>query len=403
VWRRTGGTPRHALAAVPPGGAASVWADARERDAAALLAVSELGAREAATAYLATILDHDTAGRRLAMWRAARDPEPGPWDGLLGAGPRAALLSRSPFAREMPPTRLERYVACPFAFLLRDVLRLEAPEEPAEGIDMDALEFGQLAHRVLERTYDAVIAEGLDLDGALAALQSAWEAGCAEAEQQGVTGAALAWGARRTTLLDDLEESLRRDPVFGRGDGRPLQVEWPFGEAVGRAVSLDLADGREIRFSGRLDRVDETPRGARVIDYKTGKGTTERQRLKDRLSVQLPVYQLALRRAGEGRPAEIECVYRLVTRRGGFRDLSLPDAEPDALNVLRALVTEALALFEGGVLARSTAGRCEYCDVAYACGASSWTRARKRRHAGLARLVALQSSGPSEVSDAGGA
>jgi RecB family exonuclease len=265
---------------------------------------------------------------------------------------------------------------------------------------MDALEFGSLAHVILERTYEAVIAEDLDLDGALAALTSAWETGCAEAELQGVTGAALAWGARRAALLDDLRESVRRDPVFARGDGRPAHVEWPFGEAVGRAVALELEDGRRIRFSGRLDRVDETPRGARVIDYKTGKGATERQLLKQRLCAQLPVYQLALRRAGDGAPGEIGCAYRLVTRRGGFEDLPLPDAEPEAAARLRALVGEALALFEDGVLVRSTGGRCEYCDVAYACGVSSWTRTRKRRHAAVARLVALQTSGPPEVADA---
>jgi len=52
---------------------------------------------------------------------------------------------------------------------------------------------------------------------------------------------------------------------------------------------------------------------------------------------------------------------------------------------------------------RSTAGRCEYCDVNYACGATDWTRARKREHAVLADLVSLQRNGPEEASDNAGA
>ena len=53
--------------------------------------------------------------------------------------------------------------------------------------------------------------------------------------------------------------------------------------------------------------------------------------------------------------------------------------------------------------AGSTAGRCDYCDVNYACGATDWTRARKREHELLEDLVSLQRHGPGEVSDDAGA
>ncbi len=135
-----------------------------------------------------------------------------------------------------------------------------------------------------------------------------------------------------------------------------------------------------MRFKGRLDRMDATPTGARIVDYKTGKGTTEEKRLKDGLSVQLPVYQLAVRQAGEEDYREIACLYRLVTRRGGFEELPLPDDEAIAGRRLRDLVTQAVALVDAGLFPRSTAGRCEYCDVDYACGVTDWTRARKREH-----------------------
>ena len=375
------------------------WVDARERDVAALLELSESGRRSAAADYLSAVLaDRASAERRLSAWRAARSPEPGPWDGLLGPEACRALASRHPFDAEMHPTRLERYIGCPFAFLLRDVYRLGAPDEPGDSLEMDALEFGTLAHEILERVYRRVIEQDLAFDGALAAVTDSWTEGCLRAERRGVTGAALAWQVRRDLLREDLLETVRNDPVFLPEGGRPAAVEWRFGEIYDRPVLLELDDGRPVRFAGRLDRIDATAFGARVIDYKTGAGGTERNRLKEGLSVQLPVYQLAVRQAGESlgldesgeEPATVSSVYRLVTRRGGFEDLVLPGDEQTAGERLKWLVTQAVELVDAGLFPRTTRGRCEYCDVAYACGVSSWARARKREHPVLGPVVDLQ-------------
>ena len=405
VWRHVGGAPAFADGSAPaPRRAATVWMDAREYDTAALLALSERGVGPAAREYLGAVLgDPATAQRRMGQWRSAREKEPGAWDGLLGGEARAALAARYPFDAEMSPTRLERYVGCPFAFLLRDVLGLEAPEEPGESLEMDAREFGTLAHRILRRAFAEVIDDELGLPETLVAVENAWKSCCADAEQGGVTGAALSWDVRRAMLLEDLLESVRRDPVFTAGGGRPADVEWPFGEADGRLVTLELPGGRTVRFKGRLDRVDATPTGARIVDYKTGKGSSEEKRLRDGLSVQLPVYQLAVRQAGGGDYGEISCLYRLVTRRGGFGELLLPDGEEVAGRRLRDLVAQAVALVDAGLFPRSTAGRCDYCDVGYACGATDWTRARKREHELLEDLVSLQRYGPKEASDDAGA
>jgi len=388
-----------------------VWVDAAERDTAALLALSGSAGSAGAQPYLAAVLADEAAARRRAeMWRAARHSEPGAWDGLLGADARAALTARHPFDAEMHPTRLERYVSCPFAFLLRDIFGLEAPDEPGESLEMEPREFGTLAHDILQRAFDQLIVawpetgRGPDAAAAQAAVESAWSTGCARAEALGVTGAPLAWTVTREMLREDLLETVRRDPVFA-GDGRPLQVEWSFGEAAGQPVALELPGGRSVRFAGRVDRVDVTAAGARVIDYKTGKGNSERERLNAGLSVQLPVYQLAVRQAqdaGHGEIAgrgEIESLYQLVTRKGGFEPLPLSESEPEAAARLARLVAGAVALVDAGMFPRTTGGRCEYCDVGYACGTSAWSRARKREHEALSDVIALQAGRPREDED----
>jgi RecB family exonuclease len=391
VWRRVSGSPAS--------GDDAVWVDERERDTAVLLALSEVRRSGAARDYAGAVLGGSTAARRLGAWRAARSPEPGAWDGLLGDAARADLARRHPFAGEMHPTRLERYIGCPFAFLLRDDYGLDAPDEPGDSLEMDAREFGTLAHAILQGTYERVMAEGLDLDGAGRALDEAWAADCAEAERLGVTGAALSWEVRREVLREDLHESLRRDRALSEPGRQPVGVEWRFGAAAGRPVAAELPGGRVVHFAGRLDRIDEVPGGAVVIDYKTGAGHTERGRIKERLSVQLPVYTLALRQTGGAAYGAITSVYRLVTRRGDFEDLALPQTEAQSTRRLRELVAEAVALVDAGMFPRTTRQRCTYCDVRYACGASAWARARKREHAALAPVVHLQSPAPEDTDD----
>jgi len=395
VWSRTGATPGY------EGARSSTWTDVREFDTAALLALST-SRRGRGREYLAAVLgDAAAAERRLGQWRAGRGPDLGAWDGLFGDDARAALAglgARHPLAAELHPTRLERYVGCPFAFYVRDVLGLAAPEEPGESLEIEPLEFGSLAHGILECAYGRVIEDGLDRAGALAAIAAAWEERCAEAERRGVTGAALAWAVRREMLLEDLLRSVRLDPVFLDRGERPVAVELRFGERCDRVVTLALPDGREVRFAGRLDRIDETPSGARVVDYKTGGGSTERERIKRGLSVQLPVYQLAVRQTTGEAYERVTSLYRLVTRKGGFEELELEGDEPAARARLSALVAEVVEGVEQGLFPRTSHKGCDYCDIRYACGFSSWARARKREHERLAGLVRLQTEGPGEVS-----
>ena len=238
-----------------------MWVDARERDAAALPRVSRRRAHVPRRAYLGAVLEATRPRRSAASapWRAARSPGPGAWDGLLGGEARAALAARHPFDAEMHPTRLERYMSCPFTFLLRDVFGLDAPEEPGDRSRWTP------ASSAAWRTdpagaYSAVIAGDLGLDGGAARRSpAAWEVRCAEAESRGVTGAALSWEVRRDDAPRGPPRSGAPRPGVRRGGGRPVDVEWRFGEAAGSAVTLELPGGRTVRFAGRLDRVDVTP------------------------------------------------------------------------------------------------------------------------------------------------
>ena len=176
---------------------------------------------------------------------------------------------------------LKDQAACPFRASAKHRLHAEAPEVPHAGLD--ALERGTLVHHVLAkiwerlRSSDALQAMGQDELGVL--IESAADAAMerirrdrptalsgrfADIEKRRLTALARAW----------LEEDRKRG-VF-----TVLAVEDKRGMTIGR-----------LQLNARLDRIDETADGRRiVIDYKTGKANAADMLGERPEEPQLPLY-----------------------------------------------------------------------------------------------------------------
>jgi ATP-dependent helicase/nuclease subunit B len=173
--------------------------------------------------------------------------------------------------------------ACPFRAYAKHRLHSNVPEAPHAGLD--AAERGTLVHRVLAqawvklRSSDALAAiSDADLDALLAAAADAAMARIrrerpstlsgrfADIEKRRLIGLARAW----------LEQDRRRDAFT------VVAVEDKRGMAIGG-----------LTLNARLDRVDETADGRRiVIDYKTGKATAGAMLGERPDEPQLPLYLL---------------------------------------------------------------------------------------------------------------
>jgi len=234
-------------------------------------------------------------------------------------------------------------------------------------------------------------------------VESAAEAQFDAAEQRGTTGVSFLWRFVRGELAHDAHTALAADPCWDEAYGLwPRYLEERFGadsrHSGSPAVSLELADGSSVAFSGRIDRIDvsDDGRSLNVLDYKSGAGKAEREQLKAGLNVQLPLYVLAARSLAErdGLPAEdVRSAFRYVTRRGGYGTAALQKSSEEAVDMLRTLVTAVRTLVRGGVFPRSPYNPswvCDRCDLGYACDEVTWVRERKRTSAGLGALVALQ-------------
>ena len=255
-----------------------------------------------------------------------------------------------------------------------------------------------MVHEILRAAYDAAVGSdepGVDL--AIAALDHAAAAAFERAEAHGLTGFPLAWRVLRHELLADLRHVVQTDPCW-RDGLPPVRCEWSFGGGTPGAGDPDIVPalvvgGRTVRFRGRVDRVDASADGRRVrlVDYKTGAGTTEAERIDQGRDVQLAVYVLAALAAAERGPDTIAAEYRMVRRGAGFKVLPL-EPDPDAVRAgLAATLAVAVSGIAAGLYPRwHDYRRCRFCDAADRCGVDRFAFVAKRHDPRLRDLLSFK-------------
>ena len=132
------------------------------------------------------------------------------------------------------------------------------------------------------------------------------------------------------SLSRDLEKLVRRE-AESRSPLVPDRFEVSFGyerSAQELQRGLDLGG---FTVSGKIDRIDRDPFGARgiVVDYKSGKTAHSARRIEDELHLQIPLYMLVLRDLVGIEP--LGGVYRALAGEGVARGLLRAEARDDAI------------------------------------------------------------------------
>jgi RecB family exonuclease len=185
-------------------------------------------------------------------------------------GNLAGVVGPEVLTRRFSATRLQTWAACPHAYLLQYVLRVEPVEEPERRLEIDPLATGSLVHEVLDRFVREAVESGHPLDGWGPAderrLLTIAEECFASYEAMGLTGRALLWRRDRERILTDLRRFLDEDGKRLAAGIRPLRTELSFDD-----LQVRLPDGTTITVAGAIDRVDRGADGSLVVlDYKTG-------------------------------------------------------------------------------------------------------------------------------------
>jgi RecB family exonuclease len=242
------------------------------------------------------------------------------------------------------PTRLEAWAACPHAYFMDSVLRVEIPERPEELYEISPLDRGSLVHEALDRFLSEALTDETLLPSSPAepwserAHARLFEIGselCDAYEARGLTGRPVFWERDRRRILADLDRFLAHDDLTRTNEGLvPLATEFAFGLRGGEPVEFPLSDGRTLRFRGAADRVDRATDGALVVvDYKTGskrpyEGISEDNPDLAGRRLQLPVYAHAVREHFGDASTPVEAAYWFITSKQKFTRVALPLTNP---------------------------------------------------------------------------
>lgn len=254
----------------------------------------------------------------------------GVWSGSVGRFPELA----DDLQRPRSPTGLQQWATCPFSYFLGKVLGLRELEDPGEAETISAMDRGTLVHLILERFFRERL--GRQADAALTARDYDELLAVADDVEsmfraRGLTGRPLLWKAEWAALRRHLRRILDADGSDERLVGvSPADVELGFGhEGESPAVTVDVGDGRQLRFGGRVDRIDRSPDGRKlvVLDYKTGRadhygvidaGHAEHDIVARGTLLQLPIYALAAK-ARFPDADDVEAYYWFIGQRGAIQ------------------------------------------------------------------------------------
>jgi RecB family exonuclease len=328
-----------------------------------------------------------------------------PYDGLVAFSPRdgveadvAAEVRRKldPITADRPisASRLAAFSRCGFLYLMQYVLRLEPAAEPEERKRLEPLERGSLFHEVAERflrerrdrgelpvrdtpqTRERLLALADESLSALVAGSPPRYTVLWERVRGQFHAGVLKWLEREAAARDG-EVPAHFEVGFGLGrDNAP-------GEPHRREpLEIDLGEGRTLRVSGKIDRIDRRPDGTLVLrDYKTGKVPRDENGLfRGAKQLQIPFYILA---AGQIFPGQ-RVVEALLDYVDGGRQVALDPASVQGEEfgqLLRGLVD---AIADGLFVQEHTA--CTWCDYTAACGPAPLLALRRQYKIGDARV-----------------
>ncbi len=288
--------------------------------------------------------DEETIARRAARFFGET---PGAAAGLFSRASCEKSLFAVPKPRplgkpveSMRVTEFRDYLACPYRYYLRHRLGLESLDDAA--VELDARDFGNLAHEVLRRFGESDAAASTSDEAIFAFLSGELDA-----------AASRIYGKRPLASISVQVEQLRlRLKAFACWQAEWAAQGWQIAQvefAPKEGEAAITVDGQPMYLRGRIDRIDVNELTGRraVFDYKTSDAAkTPRQAHLTKgewTDLQLPLYRNLIRDADK-----IEMGYIVLpkdTSKAGFlkadwSEEELREADETAARVVRAVRAE---------------------------------------------------------------
>ena len=252
-----------------------------------------------------------------------------------------SLIDHEKFAPRQPDLRykvdrisytdLETFNTCPLKFYYRKILRLPSPPSPHQLL-------GQVIHVVLEKAGKSMTdGKATVLDDLIAEFQSRWRK------------IHLSDPDQKERLMQRGRELLKNFvDMQSKRPGKPELFE--------KSFEIELPNAR---LTGRIDRVDKTPSGLAVIDYKTGK----KNDAKLKKDLQLPIYSLACKEIFGEYPSSLIFMF---LRDGKIHEDSF---EPETLEAKRTEIEDRIEKINSSDFTATPGFVCGFCDFRRICPA----------------------------------
>ena len=264
---------------------------------------------------------------------------------------RAAADARGCLPAALSASAIEALRNCPYQFFSRVLLGLREADELEQ--ELSKRDYGTWLHAVLKRFHES---------------------------RDGDDDAALRAAAEAELALLDAADFLPFSAAFERL--RPLYLAWlAETEAGGQRYAAGEVD-RDCRpfaaplqamvIKGRIDRIDESPGGDWLLDYKTG----DAKALKDKVAAKLEDTQLATYALLTGAAPGLRAGYLVLDDGKGVALLPHEDVSDTALALRDGLQADLMAIREGAPLPALGEGKvCDYCEARGLCRKDDWTAA----------------------------
>ena len=286
---------------------------------------------------------------------------------VIGNNP-LPLPQRQPYPQPVLPAALlpatlsvsmhRQLIDCPYKFFAACGLRLKPREEVSEAFEK--AEYGSLVHKSLEvfhkgehgypAAFTAPVSE-TNRTQAITALETISDAVFSKELEDNFEH--RAWRRRWQVMIPAyIDWQIKRQPT------------WTFSDAEQKG-EVELTPGRSLK--GRLDRIDSSPDGEAVIDYKTG-GIPRQDDVDQGEEVQLPSYALLTGRL----PQRVEYL-RVDDKINNNISLEGEALAELASGVQQRLVTVLDEIESGTALpAWGDIKTCGYCEMSGLCRKQAW-------------------------------
>jgi len=217
-----------------------------------------------------------------------------------GPQPQSKLAPPPPEPLAQPPselgvTQFRDYIACPYRFYLRHMLKLEPARDDAA--ELDGAAFGNLVHGVLEKFGRAEDAKELRASG-----DEQQIAGYLDEQLDRIAAARFGAKQARPAVRVQVEQLRLRLRAFAQWQANRSRDGWRIvfsedSESKRNLTALWPIDGLPFTLRGRIDRIDfhESLGRLAVLDYKTADSglppAKTHRRGEEWIDLQLPLYR----------------------------------------------------------------------------------------------------------------